>query len=218
MVWLEASSRQELAEADEINKNFKLYSMPTDEMERLYLCGGAFKSTEQFQPCAKCGHNLVDKPAKNKSTMRHNKRIQLQWEEDSRKVADFLQGNSETLTDKKENPSTKVPNPIFWRSHFCATAGSNSCQPFWVGTFVFLIVLTKLLASITMRLNAPFVFVIAPSCVPNCKLLHSDMLANFARTVQWNFNAQFLHQKEGSFQFRAFNGCSKETASSCKCS
>jgi hypothetical protein len=85
--------------------------MPTDEIERPYLCSGSFKPPEQFQPCAKCGHNLVDVPAKNKSTVRHNKRIQLQWEEDSRKVAGFLWGNSEALMDKKGNPTTKVPYP-----------------------------------------------------------------------------------------------------------
>ncbi len=46
MVWLEASSWQGLAEADEIDKNLKLYSMPTDEMERLYLCNWGFKPPE----------------------------------------------------------------------------------------------------------------------------------------------------------------------------
>jgi hypothetical protein len=111
MVRLEASSRRELAEADEIDNNLKPYSMLTDKMERLYLCNGMFKPPEQFQFCAKCGHNLVDEPAKNKSTVRHNKRIQIQWEEDSRKVADFLQGKGEARMDKKGNPTTKVPNP-----------------------------------------------------------------------------------------------------------
>jgi hypothetical protein len=109
MVWHEASSRRKLAEADEIDKNSKLYSMPTDELERLYLCGGAFKPLEQFQSCAKCDHNLVDK---------------------------FLLGNGDAFMDKKGNPTTKVPNPKFldepllchcWQQFMSTVLGGYIC-------------------------------------------------------------------------------------------
>jgi hypothetical protein len=40
MIRIEASSRRELAKADLIDKNAKPYNLPTEEMERLYLCNG----------------------------------------------------------------------------------------------------------------------------------------------------------------------------------
>jgi hypothetical protein len=83
MIRIEASSRRELAEADLIDRNAKPYNLPTEEMERLYLCNGGFKPPAPFQLCAKCGHNLVDEPAKNKSVVRDNKRVQLQCEKNS---------------------------------------------------------------------------------------------------------------------------------------
>jgi hypothetical protein len=82
-------------------------------MERLYLSNGIFKPSTLFLLCEKCGHNLVNMPAKNKSVVRHNKRVQLQWEDDSRTVENFLQGRGEPLKDKKGNPITKIPNPKF---------------------------------------------------------------------------------------------------------
>jgi hypothetical protein len=97
MIRIEVSSWQEVAETDQINKNSKPFNLPTDEMERLYLSNGEFKPSAPFLLCAKCGHNLVDKPAKNKSAVRHNKRVQLQWEDDSRTVGNFLQGRGEPL-------------------------------------------------------------------------------------------------------------------------
>ena len=80
MIWIEASSRREMAQADLIDKNAKPYNynLPTEEMERIYMSNGGFKPPAQFQTCVKCGHNLVDKPAQNKSAMRDNKRVQLQ--------------------------------------------------------------------------------------------------------------------------------------------
>ena len=110
---IKAPSPRELAKADQVNKYSKPYNLPTDEMERLYLSNGGFKPSALFLLCPKCKHKLVDKPAKNKSVVRHNKRVQLQWEEDSRTVEDFLQGRGEPLKDKKGNPIMKVPNPIF---------------------------------------------------------------------------------------------------------
>ena len=44
MIRIEASSRRELAEANLIDKNAKPYNLPTEEMERLYLSNGGFKS------------------------------------------------------------------------------------------------------------------------------------------------------------------------------
>ena len=44
MIRIEASSRRELADADLIDKNSKPYNLPTEEMERLYLSNGGFKS------------------------------------------------------------------------------------------------------------------------------------------------------------------------------
>ncbi len=111
MIRIEASSRQELAEADLIDKNAKSYNLPTEEMERLYLCNGGFKPPAPFQSCVKCRHNLVDEPAK--SVVRDNKRVQLQWEKNSTKVANFLEGMGVSLKDKNGNPTTKVPNPRF---------------------------------------------------------------------------------------------------------
>ena len=73
MIRIEASSRRELAEADLIDKNSKPYNLPTEEMERLYMSNGGFKPPAHFQTCVKCGHNLVDEPAQNKSAMRDNK-------------------------------------------------------------------------------------------------------------------------------------------------
>jgi hypothetical protein len=113
MIWIEASSRRELAEADLIDKNAKPYNLPTEEMERTYLCSGGFKPPAPFQLCAKCGHNLLDEPAKNKSVVRDNKRVQLQWDKNSTTVANFLVGKGVSLKDKKGNPTTKVPNPKF---------------------------------------------------------------------------------------------------------
>jgi len=75
MIRIEASSRRELAEADLIDKNAKPYNLPTEEMERLYMSNGRFKPPAKFQTCVKCGHNLVDEPAQNKSAVRENKRV-----------------------------------------------------------------------------------------------------------------------------------------------
>jgi hypothetical protein len=113
MIRIEALSRRELAEADLIDKNTKPYNLPTEEMERLYLSNGGFKPPAPFLLSAKCGHNLVDEPAKNKSVVRDNKRVQLQWEKNFTTVANFLQGKGVSLKDKKGNPTTKVPNPKF---------------------------------------------------------------------------------------------------------
>jgi len=125
MIRIEASSQRELAKADLIDKNAKPYNLPTEEMERLYFCNGEFKPPAPFQSCAKCGHNLVDEPAKNKYVVRDNKRVQLQWEKNSTTVANFLEGKGVSLKDKKGNPTA----------------------------------------------NAPFVFVIARSCVPKSELI-----------------------------------------------
>ena len=113
MIQIEASSWRELAEADLIDKNAKPYNLPTEEMERLCLCSGRFKPPAPFQSCAKCGHNLVDEPAKNKSVVMDNKRVQLQWEKNTTTVAKFLEGKGVSLKDKNGNPTTKVPNPRF---------------------------------------------------------------------------------------------------------
>jgi hypothetical protein len=102
-----------LAEADLIDKNPKPYNLPTEEMERLYLSKGRFKPPVPFLLCAKCGHNLVDKPAKNKSAVRIYTKVQLQWEKDSTTVANFIQSKGVFLKDNKGNPTTKVPNPKF---------------------------------------------------------------------------------------------------------
>ena len=56
MIRIEASSRQELAEADLIDKNTKPNNLPTEEMERLCLCNGGSKPPAPFQSCVKCGH------------------------------------------------------------------------------------------------------------------------------------------------------------------
>jgi hypothetical protein len=100
MIWIEASSWRELAKADLIDKNAKPYNLPTEEMERLYLSNGRFKPPAPFLLCAKCGHNLVDKPAKNESAVRDNKRVHLQWEKNSTTVENFLQGKGVSLKDK----------------------------------------------------------------------------------------------------------------------
>ena len=113
MIRIEASSRRELATADLIDKNAKPYNLPTEEMERLYMSNGGFKPPAQFQMCVKCGHSLVDEPAQNKSAVRDNKRVQLQWEKDSTTVTNYLQGKGDSLKDKKGNPTTKVANPKY---------------------------------------------------------------------------------------------------------
>ena len=113
MIRIKASSRRELAEADQINKNSKPYNLPMDEMARHYLSNGIYKPSTPFLLCAECRHILIDKPAKNYSAVRHNKRVQLQWEDDCRMVENFLQGRGEPLKDKKGNPITKIPNSIF---------------------------------------------------------------------------------------------------------
>ena len=113
MIRIEASSRRELATADLIDKNAKPYNLPTEEMERLYMSNGGFKPPAQFQTCVKCGHSLVDEPAQNKSAVRDNKRVQLQWEKDSTTVTNYLQGKGDSLKDKKGNPTTKVANPKY---------------------------------------------------------------------------------------------------------
>ena len=136
MIRIEASSRRELADADLIDKNSKPYNHPTEEMERLYMSNGGFKPPAQFQTCVKCGHNLVDEPAQNKSAMRENKRIQLQWEKDCNTVSNFLQGKGDSLKDKKGNLTTKVANPKFleeplmchcWQQCMSQIAGGYLC-------------------------------------------------------------------------------------------
>jgi hypothetical protein len=96
-----------LAEADLIDKNSKPYNLPTEEMEKLYMSSGGFKPPAQFQTCVKCGHNLVDEPAQNKSAMRDNKRVQLQWEKDCNTVSNFLQGKGVSLRAKKRQTYNK---------------------------------------------------------------------------------------------------------------
>ena len=136
MIQIEASSQRELAKADLIDKKAKPYNLPTEEMERLYLCNGEFKPLAPFQSCAKCGRNLIDEPAKNKSVVRDNKRVQLQWEKNSTTVANFLEGKGVSLKDKKGNPTTKVPNPRFleeplmchcWQQCMSHIAGGYFC-------------------------------------------------------------------------------------------
>ena len=136
MIRIEASSRRELADADLIDKNSKSYNHPTEEMERLYMSNGGFKPLAQFQTCVKCGHNLVDKPAQNKSAMRDNKRVQLQWEKDSTTAANILQGKGVSLKDKNGNPTTKVVNPKYseeplmchcWQQCMSQIAGGYFC-------------------------------------------------------------------------------------------
>ncbi len=77
MAWIKASSRQEMARANQIDKNLKPDNLLTDKMKRIYLCGGGFKPLARFHWCAKCRHSLFDKPANNKSAMRHIKGLQL---------------------------------------------------------------------------------------------------------------------------------------------
>jgi hypothetical protein len=136
MIRIEASSRRELAEADLIDKNAKPYNLPTEEMERLYMSNGGFKPPAQFQTCVKCGHNLVDEPAQNKTAVRDNKRVQLQWEKDSTTATNFLQGKGVSLKDKKGNPTTKVANPKYseeplmchcWQQCMSQIAGGYFC-------------------------------------------------------------------------------------------
>ena len=79
------------------------------------LCSGRLKPKARFQLCAKCGHNLVDELAKNKSAVRHHtKGVQLQWEEHSSTstVENVLQGKGESIKDKK-GILQYVPNPKF---------------------------------------------------------------------------------------------------------
>ena len=110
--------------------------------------------------CTNCGHNLVDEPAKNKSVVRDNKRVQLQWEKNSTTVANFLEGKGVSLKDKMGNPTTKVPNPKYsedeplmchcWQqqcmSHIAGGGGISASM----------VVTTKLLASSMKRANACF--------------------------------------------------------------
>ena len=92
MIRIEVSSWRELAEAELIDKNAKPYYLPTEEMERLYLSNGGFKPSAPFQSCAKCRHNLIDEPAKNKSFVRDNKRVQLPVGEDFHYGGKFSSG------------------------------------------------------------------------------------------------------------------------------
>ncbi len=136
MIRIEALSRQELAEADLIDKNTKPNNLPTEEMERLCLCNGGSKPPAPFNRVQSADTNLVDEPAKNKSVVRDNKRVQLQWEKNSTTVANFLEGKGVSLKDKKGNPTTKVPNPIFseeplmchcWQQCMSRIAGGYFC-------------------------------------------------------------------------------------------
>jgi len=82
----------------------------------------------------------------------------------------FLEGKGVSLKDKKGNPTAKVPNPKFseplmchcWQQCMSHIAGGISAS---------MVVSTKLLASSMKRANAPFVFVIARSCVPKSELI-----------------------------------------------
>ena len=141
-------------------------------MERLYLSKGRFKPPVPFLLCAKCGHNLVDKPAKNKSAVRIYTKVQLQWEKDSTTVANFIQSKGVFLKDNKGNPTTKVPNPKFseeplvchcWQQCMSRIAGG--------GISASMVVLTKLLANSMKRANVVFVFVIVHSCAPKSELI-----------------------------------------------
>ena len=133
MIRIEASSRQELADADLIDKNTKPYNLPTEEMERLYLCNGRLTPPAPFQSCVKCGHNLVDEPAKNKYVVRDNKRVQLQWEKNSTTVANFLEGKGVSLKYKKGNPTTNVPNPKFSAEPLMCHCRQQQCMSHIVG-------------------------------------------------------------------------------------
>jgi hypothetical protein len=137
MIQIEASSWRELAEADLIDKNSKPYNLPTEEMERLYLSNGGFKPPAPFLLCAKCVHNLIDEPAKNKSVVRDNKRVQLQWEMNSTTVANFLQGKGVSLKDKKGNSITKVPNPKFSEEPLMCHCWQQCMSPIAGGYFCF---------------------------------------------------------------------------------
>ena len=138
MIRIEASSWRELAEApDLIDKNSKPYNLPIEEMERLYLSNGGFKPPAPFLLCAKCVHNLIDEPAKNKSVVRDNKRVQLQWEMNSTTVANFLQGKGVSLKDKKGNSITKVPNPKFSEEPLMCHCWQQCMSPIAGGYFCF---------------------------------------------------------------------------------
>ena len=169
MIRIEASSWRELAEADLIDKNTKPYNLPTEEMERLYLSNGGFKPPVPFLLCAKCVHNLIDEPAKNKSVVRDNKRVQLQWEMNSTTVANFLQGKGVSLKDKKGNPTTKVL--IFRGATYVPLLAAMHVTHCGGGISASTVVLTKLLASSMKRANALFVIVIARLCVPKSELI-----------------------------------------------
>ena len=88
----------------------------------------ADSSPEPFLSCAKCGHNIVDEPAKNKSVVRDNKRVQLQWEKNSTTVTNFFRARECPSRTKRAILQRRSRIQNFQRSHICATAGSNACH------------------------------------------------------------------------------------------
>ena len=113
---------------------------------------------------------IVDEPAKNKSVVRDNKRVQLQWEKNSATVANFLEGKGGSLKYNKGNPTTKVSNPKFSEEPLMCHCWQQ-CMSLRGGISASMVVSAKLLASSMKRANATFVFVIARSCVPKSELI-----------------------------------------------
>ena len=63
----------------------------------------------RFPGCAKCGHQLIDKPFANKDKVKHNAELQAKWEENC-SALESCDGPAVVIDSKTV---TSIPNPNF---------------------------------------------------------------------------------------------------------
>jgi hypothetical protein len=111
MEHVESTAKCQIDEDANVEKNAKPHKIPDKDCLRKYLADWETKPLPSFASCTMCGHSLVDEPASNKDVARENKSITEKWEQDQKKVEEYLQLDCNPLLDAKGGIITKLKNP-----------------------------------------------------------------------------------------------------------
>ncbi len=107
---IEKSCHQELAEADNEDRNAKSVKILHQERERKFKeLSGFDVNSCRFPGCAKCGHTLIDEPYSNKAKFKCSSELQNKWKSNWGAVDNFLKGDGPPIVIDGEN-ITKIPN------------------------------------------------------------------------------------------------------------
>jgi len=129
MELIENSSKRELAEADNEDRNAKSIKLSGQEMERNFLGKGNNVDRHRFPECPKCGHHLIDEPNSNKSVAKKNTELQSKWEKDRLALGKYLNGEGPALVVNSKIIMS-VPNPRLEPELIVCHCWQNSCSAY----------------------------------------------------------------------------------------